>query len=157
MDGARNLLQQTMEQMKWRAPQVAAALGCSDDVVRRWLRNERRMQLDDVIRLAQISGADLNEVFGLQVHEGGGVVSTDQIREMVQEEVQATLGRIFAAGLGTLGAGDIGGIRDLAETRRTAPGAQRSNEHITANAAKTIQKIAKEREETGYTRRRKRG
>jgi transcriptional regulator with XRE-family HTH domain len=98
MEASRKLLKRTMEQMKWRAPQVAQALNCSDDVVRRWLRGERRIQVSDVVRLAQISGADLNEVFGLEIREGPPGLTVEQVKEMVEQEVQSVLGRILLSG-----------------------------------------------------------
>jgi transcriptional regulator with XRE-family HTH domain len=158
MEAARRLLLKTMETMKWRAPQVAQALNCSDDVVRRWLRNERRMQLEDVIKLAKISGADLNEIFELNGEDSSPPFNTDQIKDMVQQEVQSVLGRIFVAGLTSIGCAEAqtSGARSLAERRKGNLNTLRSAEQLTAQAARSLKRIQKEHEETGYTRRRRR-
>jgi transcriptional regulator with XRE-family HTH domain len=97
-ESSKALLKLTMAQMKWRAPQVAAALDCSDDVVRRWLRGERRIQVSDLIRLAQISGADLNEVFGLPIHGGQPNMTREEVQAMIRTEVQDVLGKILVSG-----------------------------------------------------------
>jgi transcriptional regulator with XRE-family HTH domain len=99
-DAARKLLQNMMEQHKWRAPQAAEALGVSEDIVRRWLKGVSRMQLDDVIRIAELADADLNETFGLKKRSAAGGSDSVEFDRMLEQKVRGILLRLLMPSFG---------------------------------------------------------
>jgi hypothetical protein len=93
---AREMLESLMEERRWRVPQVADALGISVDIVRRWIMGKSRMQLDDMVAIARLKGADLNEIFGLQGGPGGSLDEMD-IERLVERKVQERLSSMLVA------------------------------------------------------------
>lgn len=106
-NAARILVEHVMERNKWRAPQVASALGCSDDVVRRWLRGERRMQMDEMIKLARIGQVDLNELFGLNFTAGQSTLTREEILEFIRSEIQRVVANLAVKVFGELARPDL--------------------------------------------------
>jgi transcriptional regulator with XRE-family HTH domain len=92
---ARQMLSDLMEERRWRVPQVADALDISVDIVRRWLQGKSRMQLDDMVAVARLKGADLNELFGLQPGSTSGAPA--DVEELIDRKLEAVISRIVMA------------------------------------------------------------
>lgn len=93
---ARKMLNDLMEERRWRIPQLADALNISVDIVRRWQQGKSRMQIDDMVAVAKLSGADLNEVFGLKpgvARTGGGA----DVEELIDRKLEGVIGKIMVA------------------------------------------------------------
>jgi transcriptional regulator with XRE-family HTH domain len=90
------MLNDLMEERRWRIPQLADALGISVDIVRRWQQGKSRMQIDDLVAVAKLKGADLNEVFGLRPGaskaNGGG-----NVEEIIDRKLDKVFGRLVLA------------------------------------------------------------
>jgi transcriptional regulator with XRE-family HTH domain len=93
---ARNMLNDLMEDRRWRIPQLADALGISVDIVRRWQQGKSRMQIDDLVAVAKLKGADLNEVFGLKPGAAKAGTDTD-VEEIVDRKLEKVIGKIMVA------------------------------------------------------------
>jgi transcriptional regulator with XRE-family HTH domain len=92
---ARNMLNELMDERRWRIPQLADALGISVDIVRRWQQGKSRMQIDDLVAVARLKGADLNEVFGLKP---SAVKSTSgNVEEIIDRKLEKVIGKIMVA------------------------------------------------------------
>jgi transcriptional regulator with XRE-family HTH domain len=93
------MLTDLMEERRWRIPQLADALGISVDIVRRWQQGKSRMQIDDLVAVAKLKGADLNEVFGLKPSavKGGG-----DVEELIDSKIEKVLGKIIMAMAGAV-------------------------------------------------------
>ena len=90
------MLSDLMEERRWRIPQLADALGISVDIVRRWQQGKSRMQIDDLVAVARLKGADLNEVFGLKpgsAQTAGGV----NVDEIVDRKLEKVFGKLMIA------------------------------------------------------------
>jgi hypothetical protein len=98
-EAARRMLEELMEERRWRVPQVAETLGLSVDIVRRWLQGKSRMQLEDMVAIARLKGADLNEVFGLQPQLAAVAADVD-LDALVERKVKEALAGMLA-GLAT--------------------------------------------------------
>jgi transcriptional regulator with XRE-family HTH domain len=90
------MLSDLMEERRWRIPQLADALGISVDIVRRWQQGKSRMQIDDLVAVARLKGADLNEVFGLRPGvakaSGGG-----NVEEIIDRKLERVFGKLMIA------------------------------------------------------------
>jgi len=92
-EAVMELLREVMHQKRWHAVQLGEALGKHPDIVRRWLRGERRVQIEDVLAMADLIGVSLDELFGRLDGEtvSGGIAGGDEIRAIVREEVEEAL------------------------------------------------------------------
>lgn len=95
---ARDMLSNLMDERRWRVPQVADALGLSVDIVRRWLQGKSRMQLDDMVAVAKLADADLNEVFGLAGRAAAN--SEGSVEQLVERKVQEALAKMLVSMVG---------------------------------------------------------
>ena len=92
---ARLMLNELMDERRWRIPQLADALGISVDIVRRWQQGKSRMQIDDLVAVARLKGADLNEVFGLKpgTPKGGG----GDVEQIIDRKLEKVIGKLILA------------------------------------------------------------
>lgn len=91
-DPVQDLLRNVMHEKRWHAVQLGEALGKHPDIVRRWLRGERRVQIEDVIAMADLLGISLDEVFGRAEPKAAGALgNVDELRAMIREEVADAL------------------------------------------------------------------
>jgi transcriptional regulator with XRE-family HTH domain len=92
---ARQMLSDLMDERRWRIPQLADALGISVDIVRRWQQGKSRMQIDDLVAVARLKGADLNELFGLKPGkaQGGG----GDVEAIIDRKLEKVFGRLMLA------------------------------------------------------------
>ncbi len=84
-----------MEDRRWRIPQLADALGISVDIVRRWQTGKSRMQIDDLVAVARLKGADLNEVFGLKPGTPPSV--SGDVEQIIDRKLEKILGTMILA------------------------------------------------------------
>jgi transcriptional regulator with XRE-family HTH domain len=91
------MLSDLMEERRWRIPQLADALGISVDIVRRWQQGKSRMQIDDLVAVARLKGADLNEVFGLKAGPAVKPGSSGNVEEIVDRKLEKVIGKIMIA------------------------------------------------------------
>ena len=77
----------------WRPARLAQELGVHPDLVRRWVRGERRPQLDDLLTMARMVNASLDEVFGLRTQNDSVGFDADSIVERVVGAVALELQR----------------------------------------------------------------
>lgn len=94
---ARKMLSDLMEERRWRIPQLADALGISVDIVRRWQQGKSRMQIDDLVAVAKLKGADLNEVFGLKPGTATKVTAGGNVEEIIDRKLEKVIGKIMIA------------------------------------------------------------
>ena len=127
---ARQMLNDLMEERRWRIPQLADALGISVDIVRRWQQGKSRMQIDDLVAVARLKGADLNEVFGLKpgaTQSGAG----GDVEDMVDRKLEKMFGKLVLAMASVVGtevsssdseaaSGSASGVEGLRARRRKA-------------------------------------
>ena len=90
-EAVMDLLREVMHQKRWHAVQLGEALGKHPDIVRRWLRGERRVQIEDVLAMADLIGVSLDDLFGRAEGTGSGVAGGEEIRAIVREEIQQAL------------------------------------------------------------------
>jgi len=90
-EAVMDLLREVMHQKRWHAVQLGEALGKHPDIVRRWLRGERRVQIEDVLAMADLIGVSLDDLFGRIDGKPSGVAGGDEIRSIVREEVESAL------------------------------------------------------------------
>jgi len=91
-EAVMDLLREVMHQKRWHAVQLGEALGKHPDIVRRWLRGERRVQIEDVLAMADLIGVSLDDLFGRAEGTGSGsIAGGDEIRAIVRDEVEAAL------------------------------------------------------------------
>jgi transcriptional regulator with XRE-family HTH domain len=90
-EAVMDLLREVMHQKRWHAVQLGEALGKHPDIVRRWLRGERRVQVEDVLAMADLIGVSLDDLFGRVEGTGGSIAGGEEIRAIVREEVEAAL------------------------------------------------------------------
>ena len=81
-----------MHQKRWHAVQLGEALGKHPDIVRRWLRGERRVQVEDVLAMADLIGVSLDDLFGrAEGVASSGSAGSAEIRAIVREEIEEAL------------------------------------------------------------------
>ena len=91
-EAVMELLREVMHQKRWHAVQLGEALGKHPDIVRRWLRGERRVQVEDVLAMADLIGVSLDELFGrIDGPASSGIAGSEEIRAIVREEVEHAL------------------------------------------------------------------
>lgn len=90
-EAVMDLLREVMHQKRWHAVQLGEALGKHPDIVRRWLRGERRVQIEDVLAMSDLIGVSLDELFGRVEATSSSIAGADEIRQMVREEVNDAL------------------------------------------------------------------
>jgi len=90
-EAVMDLLREVMHQKRWHAVQLGEALGKHPDIVRRWLRGERRVQIEDVLAMADLIGVSLDDLFGRADGKPGSIAGGDEIRSIVREEIETAL------------------------------------------------------------------
>src|SRR4029078_7815765 len=79
-EAVMDLLREVMHQKRWHAVQLGEALGKHPDIVRRWLRGERRVQVEDVLAMADLIGVSLDDLFGRAEGTGRAIARGDRLR-----------------------------------------------------------------------------
>jgi len=90
-EAVMDLLRNVMHEKRWHAVQLGEALGKHPDIVRRWLRGERRVQVEDVLAMADLIGVSLDELFGRVEGSKDGLANKEELRQIIHEEVTAAL------------------------------------------------------------------
>jgi transcriptional regulator with XRE-family HTH domain len=92
-EAVMELLREVMHQKRWHAVQLGEALGKHPDIVRRWLRGERRVQVEDVLAMADLIGVSLDDLFGRgeDVVSSSSIAGGDEIRAIVREEIEEAM------------------------------------------------------------------
>jgi hypothetical protein len=96
-----------MEERRWRIPQLADALGISVDIVRRWQQGKSRMQIDDLVAVARLKGADLNQVFGLR--PGTASTAGVDVETLIDQKIEKVFGKLMVALASAAGPGEGAG------------------------------------------------
>ena len=103
------MLSDLMDERRWRIPQLADALGISVDIVRRWQQGKSRMQIDDLVAVARLKGADLNEVFGLK--PGTAKASAGgNVEEIIDRKLEKVFGKLMLAMASAVGSENGEGV-----------------------------------------------
>jgi len=91
------LVRQVLTERNWKPARLAEELGVHPDLVRRWVRGERGPQLDDLITMADMIGASLDEIFGRRQEAEPGDLSTREVAEISEAVTKKLLGTIAVA------------------------------------------------------------
>jgi transcriptional regulator with XRE-family HTH domain len=159
---AQRLIRQVMADRGWRPNQLAAAIGKSPELVRRWLRGDRKIFIEDLINVARLGGISLDQAFGIESDGGGGGVELEQLRVVVND----SLARLIAPVVETLSkavqnmseAEPALALQDgdaLKRLRQAAPAAADARHVLSARASRALDAVTQIERQTS-TRRRKR-
>jgi transcriptional regulator with XRE-family HTH domain len=109
--GSVVLVRRVLAERGWRPARLAEELVVHPDLVRRWLRGERRPQLDDMLHMADMVQASLDELLGLKDPNAGVELSQEQVDELAELTASKLIGYF---------AGALAGAASVAESSRSA-------------------------------------
>jgi transcriptional regulator with XRE-family HTH domain len=141
-EACSRLVRQVLAENNWRAAQLAEELGVHPDLVRRWVRGERMLQLDDLLTVASMIDASLDTVFGLErSRKRAGELEVEQLADSVARAVVRNIGKLL---IGTQAA-----IPELATQHRRAgegPEIEQAGEQIASQSQQALSDLIKQAE-----------
>jgi transcriptional regulator with XRE-family HTH domain len=132
------LVRRLLLKRNWKPARLAEELGVHPDLVRRWLRGERMLQLDDLLTIADMADASLDEVFGCRGSgQMAGELAINDLADKVASRVAGQLGLALLGAASPTSAGEPG-LRAAGQ----GPMASELKKELSASAQRILDMLA---------------